>query len=331
MVSLGKLLNHKSEGPAPYVQPLFAAISRTAVEGDPAELAAFRERIDGATERVTAKSTPDEILGAISFVVRALEEYNRGVSNHSASFRTEFNNVLSMMADTIAVIGQSNETGVEQLRHIEKSLEAAANVQELRALQNKLAVCLTLVRNETLRTKRDSDKLIRSLKSAVVRASAQVLPNLDRATGLPDVAGTEQMLSRMLSHGTHFGVAQFMLDGTPSINARFGRPAGDEALMVAAQHLCDSFGEIGSITRWHGPNFLLISEQTRCPLETLERRVKDALRNRVDHVFGTGKEAIRVSLTFSWSIHSVNPDEAPDVLFWKLNQMAASHHGQTKL
>jgi GGDEF domain-containing protein len=334
MVSLRKLLDQKIDGSARYIKLLLSGISRSAVDSDPQDLASFQATVERTVQALDEGCEEQDLLVKISAVVQALENYNRRATGKSRAYQQELRSVLSMMADTIASLSTSSKTGVEQLRNIEKSLESAADVSDLRLLRNKLSGCLTLLRNESTRMRLDSEQLIKSLKAAVVRASIQTIPGTsgvppDPVTGLAGPSTAQEMITRMIGEGKSCTVAMFVLDTLAVLNARLGRAAGDEALCIAAQHLETQLADHGTVLRWSGPAFVLVSEQDYAPVDAIERRVKEVGRTRFERTVTSNHRSVNFNMTFSWTMQTVTPKDSADAVCRRLdnflNLQAGTH------
>jgi GGDEF domain-containing protein len=324
MLSLRKLIDQKNEGFMRYLKPVLLGISRHAVESDPEDLNRFRKTVDDVTSGLNDSCSPEDILGKIEVVMQALEEYNRRASRTSLSFRNEFRGILSAMTETIASVSASSRTSVEQLQSIEKSLQNATDVVELKLLRNKLVGCLALVRNESARVRLESEHLVKSLKAVVVRASTQTLPFLtglpsDSATGLAGAGAAQQLMAKLLSEGKALVVAMLVLDQLATLNSRYGRTTGDEALLMTSQYLASELAEYGPLLRWNGPAFVLICEESETPFEAIERRIKQVGSSRLEREIKGDQGPIRFNVTFSWTVHRAKPADSAEEIARKMD------------
>ena len=336
MVSLGKLINEKKEVSARYAKMLIQGISRTAVESDPDETTSFRRTVDGIALGLPDETGREELLVKIGAVLHALEEYNRRANKSSQAYRAELKGVLATLTETVAFLGASSRTGIEQLKVIEKTLESTTDITEIRVLRYKLAGCLTLVRNESARRQVESEQLIKSLKAAVVRASTQILPSLagappDSATGLAGPAAVEQLIAKLIAEGKTFTVTVFSVDQLPALNARFGRAVGDEILLLTAQHLAGELAECGTLLRWNGPAFVFVAEESETQLETVERRIKEVGATRFERTISVDQRSVHFKVTFSWLIRQVKPSDSAETVCRHLDSFVASPAGTSSV
>jgi len=307
-----------------YLKPIFMGISRHAVESDPEDLAQFRKTVEDAALSLHENCSAEEVLAKVGLVLHVLEDYNTRATQTSLSFRHEFRGILSAMTDTIASVGASSRTSVEQLQAIEKNLTAATDVTELKLLRNKLAGCLALIRNESARVRLESEHLVKSLKAAVMRASTQTLPYLagmptDAATGLAGPGAARQLVAKLLAGGKAVTVAMLLLDQLPVLNSRLGRTVGDAALLTTAQYLAAELAEYGALLRWNGPAFVLVAEQSQASFEVVEKRIREIGSTRFDRDIDVDHKPVHFSITFSWTVHRVDSAESAEGVARKLD------------
>ncbi|MDQ2775807.1 MAG: diguanylate cyclase, partial [Acidobacteriota bacterium] len=250
----------------------------------------------------------------------------------SLSFRNEFRGILSVMTETIASVSASSRTSVEQLQSIEKNLQSATEVVELKLLRNKLVGCLALVRNESARVRLESDQLVKSLKASVVRASTQTNPFLaglpaDSATGLSGAGAAQQLIAKLLSEEKAVVVAMLLLDQLPALNSRFGRAVGDEALLMTAQYLANELAEYGALLRWNGPAFVLIADESQTAFDAVEHRIKEVGGTRFDRDIKVDQRSVHFNITFSWTVHRVKAAESAEDIARKMDAFASARMG----
>ena len=211
MISFAKLLTKKPENVMTHVKFLLSGISNTAIETDAGARPLFQEKIGQITALLTDSLAEEAVSSELASVVNLLADYNRGAEHKAQAQQRELRGIISAATDTIASIGASSQTGVEQLRALESSLDSASKVEDLRLLRHKLFACLTVLRNETTRVQMDSQMLIRSLTASVLRASSELAPGTDATTGLPGPAALQKDLSIAAEVGESTALAIFVL------------------------------------------------------------------------------------------------------------------------
>ena len=85
----------------------------------------------------------------MDFVTRAAAGYNRIAARITQAHVSELQAMLAMMTDTITFLSDSSKTGIEQLHTVERNLQKASSIGDIRVLRGRLDDCLTLVRTET--------------------------------------------------------------------------------------------------------------------------------------------------------------------------------------
>jgi diguanylate cyclase (GGDEF)-like protein len=108
------------------------------------------------------------------------------------------------------------------------------------------------------------------------------MPGRDPLTGLPDARAFQGLLesemSRARRHGVPLGLALVDLDRFGSLNARHGRPAGDDVLAEAALVLRLALRESDVLARVGGDQFgVLLPETDLAPAQRCGERLRHAL------------------------------------------------------
>ena len=297
-----------------------------AVEGDSDDLVQFRNEITSYSDRLTLQTNPDEFLVTIGAVLHSLDGYNRRASQFSKSRTSELHNALGLMTETIGCLASSSQIEIQNLRSIERDLEKASVIEDIRTLRGKLAGCLTALKNESTRVQVDSQERIQSLKAGVQRAAEnlQVLP-IDSETGLPGRGSAEQAIANHIAAGEHAGVALFVLDRLMSINGRFGRSIGDQVLMAFAQHLAQQLPGNNTLWRWSGPAFLAILPASA----NLDRDVQQIANARLEKSVHADGRSLLLPISCSWTVEKLNSSASAEAIFRKLDGFVAARCGSS--
>ena len=136
MISLKKLLATKTdEEPAlsRVVWLILEAIACHAIETDPAEREEFQIVL-----RQIAKNIEESTRNATTFVlageaIKSIEMYNRGVQRYLHSQVKELQSIVSLFTRSMLHISKGSASSATNLRQIERQIEKAAQIEDLRA------------------------------------------------------------------------------------------------------------------------------------------------------------------------------------------------------
>ena len=91
----------------------------------------------------------------------------------------------------------------------------------------------------------------------------------DQITGLPNRADFERSVEIGLRSSRNIGLIIIDLDDFKSINDHQGHLAGDRLLRQAAEILRDATGDLGTIFRWGGDEFVLLLPDATDTLDSI--------------------------------------------------------------
>jgi GGDEF domain-containing protein len=333
LVSLKSFLKagkYRSDEGVRYFQLLLRTIALHAVEADPIEQQNFREQISEIAERLNADYSGEALLQATAAASELIERYNLQATQHMTGYARELHSVVGTLISTIAFLAASSETSVDHLQRIERKLEKAAAVEDVKDLRDRLAECLKVVRDESVRVQSEASGKIEALTGEVHDATEHLGmqaggpaadpfendPPTDPLTGLPGRPVAKEAIIARMATGGDFAVGFFFMDRLDSIRARYGEGVSEDFLLLLAQDLGQNFVDNDSLYRWSGPSFLVILE-IRPSLVALGRKVKDvANAKREKNIEG---KSIILPVTCTSMIHRITTGETPEKVFRKLD------------
>jgi GGDEF domain-containing protein len=249
-----------------FMRMLLQGLATQVIEGDSDELAEFRKETGPLADRLDENSSSEDILLAVTVGLRSLEDYNRRTQKFILAHTVELKTALRTMTETVAVLMQSRTESGEQLTAVERKMEQASAIEDIRELRRKLQDCLVLIKEENTRLKIESKEKIESLQRQVEVAlkaadsPSRVGEGVDAVTGLEGHAAAEQLIAKRISDRKPCVIALFVINRLATINRRFGRKVGDEVLVQVAQHLGQLLPGNSVLFRWSGPALAALVE-----------------------------------------------------------------------
>jgi GGDEF domain-containing protein len=327
IVSIKKFLRQEKPKPEDYIrflQLLLNGVSSQAVETNDIDLTRFRQEVADISGQLSVQSSAEEIEAAVEFIIRAVTGYNRMAARNTHAHVHELQDMLAMMTTTIAFLSDFSRTGIEQLQVVEKNLQTASTIGDIRVLRSKMNDCLALVRSESTRLRDESQARIVELRAgvertanhvrsagislpdgpAVPRERSRAMPVKDPLTGLRGRDAAEEQIADGISQGKEFVVTLFLVERFAQINRRYGSQAGDDVLLMVAQHLGKQL-ETSSLFKWSGPAFAAVTESEQ-PLPAIEYEMTRIASKRFEKTIEEDRRTVLLPFTCSSLVQKVS-------------------------
>lgn len=285
---------------------ILQAISLHAVSGDTADYERFRSDMNAFGGRLTPELSMEERFVVVGEALRALEDYNRHTSRFLRIQNAELHNMISMLTQTVIAVSANSETSVAGLQGIEKSLEEARMLEDVRVVKAHLGECLHSVRGEALRLKEEGKAALESIQLELAQSQERlggfsVGSHLDTATGLPGKVEAERGLHEAVaSPGTKF-LLLAVINRWEAVNARFGFAIGDQVLAIAVEHFRGALPAEDKLYRWNGPALLGVMSRT-ADIGVVRDEVRRFADKKLEKIFVIGARSVLLPISASWAI-----------------------------
>lgn len=267
------------------------------------EGALFREEILALAGSLKVETSPKELADLIDGAVESLRKFAGASAARVSAHLNELKATMRALTETVTFLAESRSSVVHQLTFIERQLEQASELEDIRLLRPKLAACLELVREETARLQNES-----AANSELVRSGLGIAPqhsetprrvgSLDPVTGLPGRQVGQRLIEDKVNAGKESVVALFIPDRLEAINRHHGRNAGDEVLLQLAQHLAKSIHPPATLCRWSGPAFLALVEAPQKSAE-VSRSWRSITAKTIEFTLQLDRRSVMVSVSLS--------------------------------
>ena len=121
---------------------LLQVTSVHAVEDDVAEHKRFRADMTALADRLGTKTNISDRSIVVGEALHTIEDYNRRTTNSIQTKTTELQKVAAMLTEAVIAVGEHDEACVVRLQQIDKSLNQALKVTDIRLLKSQLGECL---------------------------------------------------------------------------------------------------------------------------------------------------------------------------------------------
>ena len=247
-----------------------------------------RRIIGGLLERLERPLVPFDILEIANEALAALALNGKATLERHRLHSEELQAMISMLTETVAALSVQSTASVTRLQQIERKIEQASMVEDLRSLKANLAECLDAVREASVHQQKQTaetiqlfERQIQTAKSRMPLAQAAEADEAGRVEPKPESKTTEYMVV-------------FLLDRENSIAARFGEDARQSILRFVNQRLKDALMPSDRVVRWKGAAFLASLKRTGSILDVRAELCSAATIQVPPFVeFGTGRFACR--------------------------------------
>ncbi len=316
------------------MQALLTGIGRCTLDGTEADLESFRKSMQSLAAQVNDQSTGGEADATVGAGLNLLREYNEKILSFHGCHTSELKTVMRTMTETITYLSESRTRSVHQLNFMERELEQASQIDDIRLLRGRLISCLDIVREETVRLQSESQARSNEVRQQIdrpVRVSEPPLgfSSMDSVTGLPSRRAAERAISEALAFGSTHAVAVFVVKRLSAINAKYGRAVGDEAMLRVANHFAQHLSAATFLYRWSGPALVALIQAHINPGD-IKRSWAKAAATRHEMSMEAKQRSIFVLVETSMSFQLVTKTTSPDDLFSRLDQYVAEQADLTE-
>jgi GGDEF domain-containing protein len=306
VISLKKFLadNETEASLMRMVKLLLQGIVLHSLEGDPADYSRFRDNIAQVERRLDEEISTPELPVLAGSALKALDDYNRRTSACLRLRSVEFQTMVKMLTETVSAITAAGDTNVQQLLEIEKQVEAATEIEDVRQIKGRLSECLDGIRRETQRqrseTARNAEDLMRGLESAqAAQADSSTAP--DPVTGLPPRALAEEAFAQACRDEAQAYVLAVVVDRIQILNKRFGYEVGDEIMRYFAGFLKGQLQPKDQLFRWTGPTLTgLVFRPNR--LDRVRDEIGRIMELKYEHTVRTPSRTILLPISVRWAL-----------------------------
>ena len=286
------------------IETLLEGVVSHAIRGAASDYVQFERDLLQIKRQVGSDSLDSsELLIAAGTAVKTLQEYNRRTGSALQEQSAEMQKITAMLTRAVVNLSVEGSTNVVRLQALEQQLERAAELSDVRALREKLAECLTGIREERIRQKAANDATVESL-GASLRVVPPGVTSVDATTGLSTRSAAEAAIAGAVDGDETMWAAIFVIDHLHGLNSRFGHAVGDQAILLFAQHLAQNLGPRDAVFRWSGPAFLALLARPDAQ-QKIRRELVPLTSARLELNVEVRERTALLPVNFSWTLMPV--------------------------
>jgi GGDEF domain-containing protein len=297
---------------------LIEGLALHSVDFDSEQHGAFRLAIREVAKRFERAIYFQDFLALAGEANKMIQSYGESVEKYIRFLTTEKHLAINLLSESLLRVCNSSDKSAEALRHVEKDLKNASQLDDMRLLRAKLAEVVDTVCQEAKR----HEQQVKTLLEQVSESGGLALGARDPITGLSTLKRAEARINEVANSGRQGFVLVFFLRNVDVVNRRFGYAAGDAVLQKFTAYLRKKFVGLDQLFRWRGPCFLVVVERTGS-LETFRVEAERVgSRGPEQEVEGNGKSML-FRLTAANAVFPIGRAQDNSDLSGKIDRFAA--------
>ncbi len=294
------------------IQLLLQGMGLHVVEGDPDDHTEFRHEIDQILQRFEEATSTTELVVQAKSALSALEVHNRRTLSYLRLPAMELQTMVKMLTSTVGAIAASGDENVRRLRDIEKQVEFASLIEDVRLIKTRLGACLDEIRREAERQRDETGRTVEQLSQGL-GGTQKAPPTTDEATGLPARSRAEEAIAQACRDEAQAYAVAVQIDRIQIFNARFGYEVGDEILRHIAGFLRQQLHEKDLLFRWSAPTLVALLFRPH-RLERVRDEVGRIMEFKYEHTVQTSSRTVLLPISARWAVF---PMMASPPLLWQ--------------
>ena len=270
----------------------------------------------GLLRRLEEPLAPFDVLEIANEALSAMEQdYKAGVERCHLR-NEEFQAMIAMLAETVRALSLEKTASLTRLEQIERRIEQASLLEDLRTLKTNLAECLGAVREAAQSQQKQSTETIQRMERQISKARLRLpeqRPESLEAAATPEAAPAEY-------------VVVFLLDRESSIATRFGEDVRQSILRFLNQRLKEALLPADRVVRWKGAAFLASLKRTGTVVD-VRAELSSVASVQVPPFVEVGARTIRLPISLSWAVFPQGRFASLEQLFEKVDEFIARAQG----
>jgi GGDEF domain-containing protein len=263
VLSIRRYLNeYGTESTNPFLRVctlLLEGIARHALAFDREEYAEFRTSLEKLGSSLETTRDKDALQAIAEAICQAMAHYNRAAQRAQGAQTVELRCMIEMLSQTLVALAEAGGQSVQVLQSIQKQVEGARQLDDIRLLRARLGDSLKSISDEARRQKERNAEMLRQAEEAGRLASSnQQDVDLDRVSGFPSFQKAEHAIAARLGADSAYYAAVFVVE---RVNLRYGPATGDRLLQVFSERLAAKLAPKDEVFRWRGPAYVALLQR----------------------------------------------------------------------
>lgn len=306
-------------------QRLVKAIGRCAIRVDHASGIRFHAEIRRIWNTLTEATTLSDLRAASESAEKAMEEYNWATLELIDARHQELQQMVGVLTGAVEELANGNDRSVTKLRAIERQIEQASAIEDIRILRAKLTECVDQLRREVTRQHEESGRVVAEVRGTPKGNCQQTgVDNTkfeahDPVTGLSGRLAAQQTIQNAISGKAEFCVAAFVIHRIDLIGRRFGQAVSDGVMRSFSAHLRKDLSMARQSFRWNSSTILVFVEGTPAT-PRIKGEIRQFASTYGNEIVDTGHHTVLLPLGMVWTIIEGSTKLSTDELVEKIEK-----------
>jgi GGDEF domain-containing protein len=281
----------------------------------------FKTEIHGYSESLTVDSSPDDILVTAGSLVQVIEDYSADARKRIRSQQHDWQQMVSLLAETIAAASLSGHAAMEDLKALTVKLEHATPYSDLTALREQLHDCLVALRHE-------SEADAHAVASAPVPSHPVKLESVNNALELLPRLAVEGALEEARQTPGAF-IAILPIDRFAVFQSRFGAEIAEDIFQFFLMQLRSRLLPTDQIFFW-SDGVILAIVQRPFNLDSVRAEFARFATHKLEHTVSLGGgRSILLGITSNLAVFGADEGRSTLQLIRKIDTflLAQAHNG----
>ncbi len=319
MISIKHFLQPAPDGPVPdpglvnalmqMARLLLDAVATHMVRGSEADFKSLRHSLDELARRMEGPQSALTLLSISSDAAEALDTYCQRTTAYHRAQHEERQSMIAMLTSTLADISGQADASVARLQAIEKQVERASEIDDIRKLRASLGESLQALREAAAQEKINSAATVERLRSQIATARKSAPDEPKHPADTKDPAGTtadpnpasEATDGPGVENLPASYVAAFKLQRAEHIASRFGETVKHQMLNLIATELKTVLYPHDKLLRWKGTSFVMFIN-SNAALAEVRARLAKAVAATSQQYIEVGRNSALLSVGLDWIV-----------------------------
>jgi GGDEF domain-containing protein len=334
MISIKQFLEQRGKGSGPkhdlvdalgqMGRLLLDAMATYVVRGTEADVEVFRRQLNRLARQMEGPQTAMTVLGATSDAVEALETYCESTAEYHRLQRVERQSMVAMLTATVADLAGQTDVSVGRLHTIEKQMERAQELDDIRALKANLGESLNALREAAAQQRSTSVATMEQLRNQIAMARMQVAENPKApARTQGEIEFVHERSGSEAEPGATTYVAAVQLRRAEHIASRFGEPVRHRMLGMIGTQLKTMLRPGDRLLRWKGSAFVMFLN-SRESIGQIRTRLADTVSITSQQYIEVGSRTSLLSVGVDWIVFPQADHSSLEEVFTEVDTFLAN-------
>jgi GGDEF domain-containing protein len=278
---------------------LLEALACHAINYDYDERTAFQREIRETSDKFENAVDSEAIVALTAESVNLVRGQSQEVERFIKGIATEKQVVIHLITESLIKVCTRSESTAQSLRALEKELEKASQLRDVRSLQTKIAHALDAICQEAA----GQEEQLKELQPALL-GLAKKTASVDEITGLPGLSEAEAAIKELAKTGASAYVVAMTVRNLDVVNRRMGFVAGNELLVAFSQEIAQRLSGKDQLFRWRGPSFVAVFARGNS-LEAVKREAAKFGAIRQERTIEDENSSIFFKMSTAWHLFPI--------------------------